>query len=495
MEEYIKIALLVLVSIALSAVILTSIKVPAEGVGREILSSWSSETGLEDLNSSNALYRQVVALTLFLLVIGLTIISPKYRYYAAFFSIAVLAITAIIPQSRLVESVDWRLILFLAGSMTLAYILRSLGVFEFMLIELVHFTRGSFRALFAVLMFMAWLLAMILDEATSVVYIVMFILELGKLGVVNLAPLIILGVLATNTGSLALPVGNPIGVYLAFNAKLTVRDFLLKALPLSALLLVLLVGLSLVLFKRYFDECSARIRARALNIITVRARTELPYSRSKLYAGVFYLALFLALVVSVDWIAQSLSHFTGEPTDPHTLLAFIPYLVIALTPLTYEPEKLEKAILSGVEWPSLLFFVALFMLGDTLRYTGVAHKLAYAISQLTGLVEARILVVLLVFSATLSAFLDNLSVIVALLPVARVYSDVTRTTTYYWALLYGGVIGGNFTPIGSTANIVAWGLAERRRVKISWSLWFRPALVITLTQLLVALIYAAFVLK
>jgi hypothetical protein len=74
-EEYAKIALLVLVSTALSAVIMTSIKVPAEGVGREILSSWSSETGLEDLNSSNALwslwFRLALVITLTQLFVAL----------------------------------------------------------------------------------------------------------------------------------------------------------------------------------------------------------------------------------------------------------------------------------------------------------------------------------------------------------------------------------------------------------------------------------------
>jgi Na+/H+ antiporter NhaD/arsenite permease-like protein len=104
----------------------------------------------------------------------------------------------------------------------------------------------------------------------------------------------------------------------------------------------------------------------------------------------------------------------------------------------------------------------------------------------------RIAVMLLVFSAILSAFLDNLSVIVALTPVARAYYTMTQSSVFYWVLLYGGVIGGNFTPKGSTANIVAWGLAERSKAKLSWGFWLKTAIVPTLLQLIVTLTYAAF---
>ncbi len=490
MRGDVKVLVIIVISITLSTLIATSIKVPLTGIGHEILSAWRNETGLQvDLDSSIVLYRQIVALTLFIIVIAFTVLDPKYRYYAAFFSIAMLAITTTVPHSELLISVDWRLILFLAGSMTLAFILRSLRVFEFIVIELIRFTRGSFRAIVAFLMFIAWFLAMVLDEATSVVYAVMFVFEFAKLGVSNIAPLIVLVVLATNTGSLALPVGNPIGIYLAFTARLRVEEFLVKALPLSILLLLLLVVVVMVLMKSYIEKCSKEIRARAIDIFTTRRWSELATTR-KLYIGVIYLLCFLILIASIDRVARLISTYTGIETDPHTLLVFVPYIVIAFTPLTYDPGELERAVLRGVEWPSLLFFIALFMLGDALKYTGIAYKLAYIASQITELDVVRTVVLLLVLSSSLSSLLDNLSVIVALTPVARALYTITSSRAFYWALLYGGVLGGNFTPIGSTANIVAWGLAEKHKVKITWSSWLKVAFIPTLFQLIGALLFA-----
>lgn len=496
MKVLIKVLVIIAISIILSTLIATGIKVPSTGVGYEILSAWRNETGFKaDLNSNIVLYKQIVSFTLFIIVIAFTVLDPKYRYYAAFFSIAMLAITTTVPYSELIMSIDWRLILFLAGSMTLAFILKSLRVFEFIVIELIRLTRGSFRAIVAILMFIAWFLAMVLDEATSVVYATMFVFELTKLGVSDIAPLIVLVVLATNTGSLALPVGNPIGIYLAFAARLTIEEFLVKALPLSILLLLLLIVVTMILMRNYIEKCSREIRARAVDIFTTGRRSELVITTRKLRIGLIYLFCFLILIASVDYIARLISTYTGVETDPHTLLTFIPYVIIAFTPLTYDPGELEKAILSGVEWPSLLFFISLFMLGDALKYTGIAYKLAYLTSQITELNVARTVILLLVVSAGLSSLLDNLSVIVAFTPVARALSTLISSRVFYWALLYGGVLGGNFTPIGSTANIVAWGIAEKHKVKITWSLWLKVAFILTSLQVIGALLFAIFILQ
>ncbi|MEM4062129.1 MAG: citrate transporter, partial [Desulfurococcaceae archaeon] len=119
--------------------------------------------------------------------------------------------------------------------------------------------------------------------------------------------------------------------------------------------------------------------------------------------------------------------------------------------------------------------------------TGVAMRIAYLISKATiGLGSLLLGEVLLLATSVTSALLDNLSVIVAFTPVAQslVYSGLPHGL--YWALLYGGVLGGNFTPIGSTANIVAVGICEKAKIRLSWLNWLKLASAATLVQLLVA---------
>jgi len=151
-----------------------------------------------------------------------------------------------------------------------------------------------------------------------------------------------------------------------------------------------------------------------------------------------------------------------------------------------KPEEITRAIEHAVEWPSLIFFICLFILSYSLVYTGVMAKLTYIICKAAS--GIMLLPLILLSSTALSAVLDNLSVIVAFTPVAKLLKTLGLTnSSIFFALLYGGVFGGNYTPIGSTANIVALGLSEKRRIKITWSEWLKIALTTTTMQILVAL--------
>ncbi|MEM1918041.1 MAG: hypothetical protein QW504_05100, partial [Sulfolobales archaeon] len=57
----------------------------------------------------------------------------------------------------------------------------------------------------------------------------------------------------------------------------------------------------------------------------------------------------------------------------------------------------------------------------------------------------------------------------------------------YWSVLFGGVLGGNLTPVGSTANIVAVSIIERRRkTRINWSNWLKISLPIFAAHIVIA---------
>jgi len=143
----------------------------------------------------------------------------------------------------------------------------------------------------------------------------------------------------------------------------------------------------------------------------------------------------------------------------------------------------------AVEWPSIVFFIMLFMLSYALTYTGVMAKLAYAFSFITT-AQAILLFIMLISSSFLSSVLDNLSVVVAFTPIAILFKNIGLSNELiYFALLFGGVFGGNYTPIGSTANIIAISLAEKRKIRVSWKEWLRIAMPITSIQIAVSAIW------
>ena len=124
-------------------------------------------------------------------------------------------------------------------------------------------------------------------------------------------------------------------------------------------------------------------------------------------------------------------------------------------------------------------------------------KLAYAITEVAEVLGggvAGIGAVVLVLSAGLSGVLDNLSLVVALTPVLKLLASVLGAQGLYWPLLFGGFFGGNLTPVGSTANIVAASILERRAKRsVSWGRWVKLAAPVVVAQCAVALAWAILV--
>ena len=209
--------------------------------------------------------------------------------------------------------------------------------------------------------------------------------------------------------------------------------------------------------------------------------------------GLSVLSVFIITVALNDYIVEFLSRLTGSEVNPHAFLSFIPYVFILLLTLVVPMEEVSRLVEKSVEWSSILFFIFLFMLSHMLTYTGAMSKIAYLITRLASTSSFILVAAILFTSAGLSSLLDNLSLVVTLTPVAILLNQLgIARISLYFALLFGGVFGGNYTPVGSTANIVAVGLAEKRKIRITWGSWLKLALVSTTIQILVALLYLYF---
>lgn len=474
-------------------------------IGYEIARGWCVERGLnasnhllciDELNSLNGVASQGLALALFLLVIALTVINIEWRTSAAILAFIPLLILGVVPPQHLINSVSWDLILFLIGSMTLAGILRELGVFRYLALRILEVSKSNAIILLILISFMAFILSAALGEATSIIYVAMLILEIGAIARIDVVPLIILSVLATNTGSVALPIGNPIGVYLLFRTNMSVTLFIKSAFPLAIIDLVVLIVALMLIEKSIVTELGKKLEGSKHRIEAYISRHRIELSSNhvanhipkRILLGLIVLVLFIFTVGLNDFITEVLSNMLATYIDPHAFLSFIPYIYIVMTLILAVPlSEISKFIERSVEWPSLVFFIFLFMFGYSLTYTGVMAKLAYAFSHI-GTAPIALLSTMLLSSALLSSVLDNLSVIVTFTPVAMTFNSIGLiSSSIYFALLFGGVFGGNYTPIGSTANIIAVSLAEKRKIKISWGRWLKIAVTTTTLQILAAL--------
>ena len=499
-----KIAFTLVLLLAVSFIAMHFMQVENDDVGIRIASNWCKERDenftnvslcINKLNTPQAVIIQSLTLALFLFVIALTVINMEWRVAAAMLSLVPLVIIGATPPQNLLNAVSWDLIVFLVGSMTLAGVLRELGVFRFIALKVLEVSKGNVIVLLVLLSSMAFLLSAALGEVTSIIYVAMLVLEIGKITRADVTPLIILSVLATNTGSAALPIGNPIGVYLLFQTDMSVSRFIKNAFPLALVnLVVLMVSVLLIersalrdirdTLKASKDKIEAYVTSRRIELSSTQVANK---TVKRIFIGLVLFVLFTSTVALNDVITGAISSALQMYIDPHAFLSFIPYIyIVAALIMAVPPSEVSKFVEKSVEWPSLLFFIFLFMFGYMLTYTGVMAKLAYGFLHISRS-SLALLSIVLFSSAFLSSVLDNLSVVVTFTPIAMVFNNIGLVSnSVFFALLFGGVFGGNYTPIGSTANIIAISLAEKRKIRVSWGRWLRIALIPTTLQLLVS---------
>ena len=150
-------------------------------------------------------------------------------------------------------------------------------------------------------------------------------------------------------------------------------------------------------------------------------------------------------------------------------------LIIAGLLMALRPNRARHYVEHEVEWWTLLFFMMLFAIAGSLEEQGVTQNLAAQLSKaVQGGADAMIPFVVGI-SAVGSAFVDNIVFVAAFTPVIQ--SLVERSADFnvlWWALLFGACFGGNITMIGSTANIVALGMLEKRsHTHVGFFQWFK----------------------
>jgi Na+/H+ antiporter NhaD/arsenite permease-like protein len=144
-------------------------------------------------------------------------------------------------------------------------------------------------------------------------------------------------------------------------------------------------------------------------------------------------------------------------------------ILVTIAILT-DKVNLMEVIEKDIEWPTLMFFIFLFMLVGAVDETGLLAVIADWVVHLSH--GSFILSVTLIIwvSAIASAFVDNIPFTATMLPIVAYLSEVIPGAgdQLWWALALGACFGGNGTIIGASANVVTMGIAESRGYRISF---------------------------
>jgi len=153
-----------------------------------------------------------------------------------------------------------------------------------------------------------------------------------------------------------------------------------------------------------------------------------------------------------------------------------------------------------LDWPTTAFLLAVFILVGALRAQGILEQLAQWIQGVTGGNLFVTFLMLIGIAMVVSAFVDNVPFLIAMIPVTMELNagfgyDLGNPKAYLllFGLLIGASLGGNISPIGAAANIVAMGLMQKRGYKPTFWEFVRIGLPFTLLAIGAGAVFVWFV--
>jgi Na+/H+ antiporter NhaD/arsenite permease-like protein len=183
-----------------------------------------------------------------------------------------------------------------------------------------------------------------------------------------------------------------------------------------------------------------------------------------------------------------LTALTGLPIN-----AAVAALIPAGVSLIALRDNQRKRILLNVDGESILFFAGLFMMIGGLEKVHLFESLAKALALATASNQNTLILALHWGPGLASGILDNVPLALAMTFVLKDLAAITGTpalSIMTWALALGVDIGGNLTPIGASANVVAYSYLEHNHGSVGWKRW----LVLAVPPTILAMVIISFLL-
>jgi Na+/H+ antiporter NhaD/arsenite permease-like protein len=471
-------------------------------------------------------YRMILSISIFSMFIFGTLLFGEFRLAFAFGGIALLMGCGLITVERFTQSASLDVLVFLIGTFLVIGFLEESQFFEHVISAIVGFIGPKPQTLLLVLMMMAAISSALVGEVTAILFMAGAMLHLTNKYRLNPVPFIIMLVFASNNGSAMSSVGNPIGVLIALKTGLSFVDFLCWAAPVAIAVNVVTYIICRWWYADAFAGFAAAVKeeftaraARAARPIAVGAGSAgaengsdesdeerpLPASGPLLSTEFFDGAdtdtvgdlsargtFWLCWAILGGLVAMLVTHRVTERLlhlREGTMMVAAA-LTMGCIVLFIRREKARELVERRVDWWTLAFFMMLFASVGTLQDTHVTKVIADRLNGIGG--SNHTLVIQIVGWATgwLSAFLDNVLAVATFMPVVhdiRMNAAVPYESSIYWFMLFGGTFMGNMTVIGSTANIVAVGLLEKRgHGTVPFGQWMKIGFIVSIASMVVA---------
>ena len=276
-------------------------------------------------------------------------------------------------------------------------------------------------------------------------------------------------IFCANLGGSATMCGDPPNIIIGTSLGYSFADFVTNT--------GLIAVISLVVIVAYFYLCFRKELGKAGTDVDI---SKMPSPKSAITDKK---AFAISTVIFLIAVALLITHAQTGLT-----VAFIGTFIAIITLAT--SGKNAKAILKGVDYKTLLFFIGLFFVVGGLEQTGILEIFAQFIGKVSGGNIMVMIAIIIWVSAVASAFIDNIPFAATMIPVIKTLSATTGVdlSVLAWTLAMGTDIGGSATPIGASANVVGTSIASREGYPVTWGKYCKVAVPATIIVILISML-------
>ncbi len=426
------------------------------------------------------------ATVIFVLAYAVIVSEKIHKTIVAIMGASLMLVLKILQQHEAFHleefGIDWNVIFLLISMMIIINLMRPTGIFEYIAIKSAKWGKGEPFRIMAIFALVTAVLSALLDNVTTVLLITPVTLLIADALEVDPIPYLISCALASNIGGTATLIGDPPNIMIASKAQLDFMAFIYHLAPIVVVMMVFYLFAIKFIWGRKLrtrDELKQRIMQ-----MNEREAIKDPVMLKK--------SLIVLAMVLTGFVLHGMLHF-----QPATVALFGAGLLLLLSG-THEPHH----ILAEVEWPTIFFFMGLFVIVGGVVKVGLIKWMSIQVLALTqGNLLATSMVVMW-FSAFASAIVDNIPYVATMNPLIidmarQIWPDETGRALLqhadlmplWWSLALGACLGGNGSAIGASANVIVVGMSEKAGKRISFMKFMAYGMPIMILTVAISTLY------
>lgn len=392
---------------------------------------------------------KTTAIILFVLTYVLLLSLPKHRAKIAVTTATVFVVLGILPASKVFTTIDWNVILMIAGTMGLVSLFID-SKMPSLLADFIIAKTPNVKWAIISLSFFAGIISAFVDNVATVLMVAPVALTICKKLKISPIPSIISIAVASNLQGAATLVGDTTSILLGGHLNMNFFDFFFYQGKISLFFIVqigaiLATGVLLWLFRNEKQPVSTLEKT----IVTD-------------YFPTVLLLLMIVLLITASFI----------PNTPKTINGIICVVLFVIGLLrAILVKKDQQTVINAVkeiDYVTLLLLSGLFVVVGGITEVGVINDIAEIFVKIAGDNLFVVYTLIVWFSVFVSAFIDNIIYTATMLPVIGGIGALLGgdPTVLYFGLIIGATLGGNLTPIGASANIAGIGILTKQGYEV-----------------------------